>query len=148
MTKGNGVNVPTPGLPSLATGGVDPTVGKGDPAFLMSDAPSGVIGAGVNNHDPNNAETASESRYIAWEGGCGQMSMRDDSGRNGGTSDIASMGTMNAESSGKQSMMDMTGPRNTEAGHTTPSSGSRWSDNTGGNHNASHSGSDGREYWD
>lgn len=111
MTAGNGVRATTPGLPSLNTGGEDPTVGKGNPAINVPDnPPGGVVAAGILNESRHSHD---EALYGVDRDG--NMSMQD----MGGT---LTMSGANADAAGSMSMQDMSGPQLSQ----TPKTSGGW----------------------
>ena len=95
MTAGNKVEVPTPFMPSLATGGPDPTAGCNEVA-------QGQIGADMGA--PAGSSNPSEAAYGT--GMSGNSAMRD---MNGPGTVETTFGLANADASGNTSMQDMGG---------------------------------------
>lgn len=120
MTVGNRVEVPTPGMPSLATGGPDPAAGKGfDPANSGGTLAVPLIGAddGPSSTNPGDSTFGTDRS--------GNNSMQD----MGGTLTLAAA---NEAANGSVSMMDMSGPRDSTSPKPMNTSGDKWSyDNTG-----------------
>lgn len=114
MTAGNGVEVPTPGLPSTATGGVDPTAGSNDLAMPQ-------IGE-KEAHGLSTYGAASDT---------GNSSMVNMAGPG---SEETTMNTVNADMSGNSSMQNMTGAQlGAQTQQMNTDSAGRWQQSRGGN---------------
>lgn len=113
MTAGNRVEVPTPGMPSTSTGGVDPTAGLDAVAV-------GQIGEKSHHSDDT---------YSVSQSGNAAMQRMDGPG-----STETTMQTVNADQSGNSSMQDMTGPSlGAQTQTMNTDAAGRWSQSRGGN---------------
>jgi len=126
MTKGNGVEVPTPFMPSTATGGNPATYGldEGTPGDLSL----GTVGSDAGS--PAGSTTLSEGGY-----GCGPGQANDSMRNMAGPGSIeTTFSNTNADASGNQSMQDMSGPSlGAQTQTMNTDSAGRWSQTRGGN---------------